>query len=63
MIVPWPFVVALAGPASVGLMYCVAIKVSGRSIATRLLAFEVAALAFPVFGWLFLAVAVGVGSH
>jgi hypothetical protein len=62
MIVPWPFVVALAAPASVGLMYGVAIKASGRSISTRLLAFEVAALAFLIFGWLFLA-AVGAGSE
>ena len=61
MIVPWPFVVALAAPARVGLMYGVAIKVSGRSISTRVLAFEVAALALLIFGWLFLA-AVGAGS-
>jgi hypothetical protein len=61
MIVPWPFLVALAVPASAGLVYGVAIKVSGRSISTRLLAFEIAALAFLVFGWLFLA-AVGARS-
>jgi hypothetical protein len=41
----------------------VAIKVSGRSISTRLLVFEVAALAFLVFGWLFLAAVGAAGSR
>jgi hypothetical protein len=55
MIVPWPFVVALAAPISIGLVYGVAIKVSGRSISLRLLVFEIGALLFLILGWIVLA--------
>lgn len=58
MLLPWPLLLALAAPAFFGLVYGVGVKASGRLISTRLLAYEVGALALLVFGWLFL-VAVG----
>jgi hypothetical protein len=61
MVVPWALLVVVAAPAALGLIYGVAIRASGRVISTRLLVFEVGALVFLVFGWVFLA-AVGAGS-
>jgi xanthine/uracil permease len=55
MTVPWLFAVVVAAPATVGLMYGVAAKASGRAISTRLLVFEVGALLFLIFGWIYLA--------
>ena len=55
MTVPLPFLVALAATATCGLLYGVVVKAGGRAVSTRLLLFEVAAVAFFLFGWIFLA--------
>jgi hypothetical protein len=55
MTVPWLFAFIVAAPATVGLIYGVAVKASGRAISTRLLVFEVGALLFLIFGWIYLA--------
>jgi hypothetical protein len=61
MAVPWLLAVVVAAPASLGLIYGVAVKASRRAISTRLLVSEVGALLFLIFGWIYLA-AVGPGN-